>query len=67
MVDRITCTQYQHELDYAPIGHMLLTVSINQFQKDIDYWIELYKNKSEYLKEKERIGQQIIKELFKIS
>ncbi len=59
-IDRLQLTSYAYEPDFAPPGHTLLGISINQFNSDYDAWDELYKDREAYQQEKERIGQDIL-------
>lgn len=60
LINLLTMTHYSHEPDFAPNGHTLITVSINQFHDDYDAWHALYKEPIAYRQEKARIGEAVI-------
>lgn len=59
-VDRLQMTHYQHEPDFAPEGHTLITCSINQFSSDYDAWNVLAQDSKAYGQEKEKIGEAVM-------
>ena len=59
-VNLITITHYNHEPDFAPAGHTLITCSINQFNADYDAWHALSKDSKFYHREKSKIGEAVI-------
>ncbi len=54
-------THYGYEPDFAPKGHTAITFAINQFQRDLDFWEELEKDRKAYKEEKARIGAEVIR------
>lgn len=64
-IKRLPMTQHSHEPSWAPKGHTLITCDINQFYNDYEGWNSLYKDRSAYRKEKERIGNKVIETLEK--
>ncbi len=61
IIDRLQLTNYDYEPDFSPEGKTLFSVTINQFNSDYDAWDELYNNKGNYRKEKDRIGEEVVK------
>ena len=59
-IDLLTMTHYQHEPNFAPDGHTLITCSINQFHSDYEAWNALAKDSTAYRQEKERIGAAVL-------
>ncbi len=60
-LEYLQMTHYGYESDFAPEGHTAITVAINQFETELDWWEKLCENKSLYEKEKVRIGAEVIK------
>lgn len=60
-IDYLQMTHYGYEPNFAPKGHTVITVAINQFKPELDAWDDLVKNKEAYTKEKKRIGEAVIK------
>lgn len=58
-------TNYSYEEKFAPKGHSIITIAINQFEPELEKWENLIKNKGEYEKEKELIAQEVIRLLEK--
>lgn len=56
-------THYGYEPDFAPKGHTAITFAINQFQRDLDVWEELDKDRQAYKEEKTRIGKELIRSM----
>ena len=54
-------THYGYEPDFAPKGHTAITFAINQYQRDLDFWEELDKDRKAYKEEKARIGAEVIR------
>jgi phytoene desaturase len=54
-------THYGYESDFAPEGHTAVTFAINQFQPELEKWEELVQDRNAYKKEKNRIGQEVIR------
>jgi phytoene desaturase len=60
-IEHLQMTHYAYEPDFAPQGHTVITFAINQFQDELEAWEALYKDKEAYKKEKNRIGEAVIK------
>ncbi len=58
-------THYGYEPDFAPEGHTVITFAINQFQPELEKWEELAKDREAYNKEKNRIGEEVIRAMEK--
>ena len=54
-------THYGYEPDFAPDGHTAVTFAINQFQPELEKWEALVQDREAYNKEKNRIGQEVIR------
>ncbi len=61
IIDSLLMTHYGHEPGFAPEGHTVITVSINQFHRDFDAWDALAKDSKAYGQEKDRIGKAVLK------
>lgn len=59
-VEYLQMTHYAYEPDFAPNGHTVITVAINQFQPELEEWEALVKNREAYSREKVRIGEAVI-------
>ncbi|HYE10259.1 MAG TPA: NAD(P)-binding protein [Patescibacteria group bacterium] len=59
-IEYLQMTHYGYEPDYAPKGHTVITIAINQFEPELEAWELLVKNKEKYNKEKVRIGETVI-------
>ncbi|MGM0461516.1 MAG: phytoene desaturase family protein [Fibrobacterota bacterium] len=59
-ISRLTMKHFSHEPHFAPPGHTLLIYDINQFHDDYDAWNRLAQDKKSYMREKERIGQEVL-------
>ena len=59
-IEYLQMTHYGYEPNFAPHGHTVITVAINQFEPELEAWELLVKNKEEYNKEKTRIGEAVI-------
>lgn len=59
-IDKLQLTNYAYEPSFAPKGHTLFSVSINQFHSDYDVWHALYSDRKAYALEKERVGGDIV-------
>lgn len=60
-IENIQVTHYGYEPDFAPKGHSVITVAINQFAPELDAWEELVKDKQAYAREKKRVGEEVIR------
>ncbi len=60
-IEHLQMTHYAYERDFAPEGHTVITVAINQFEPELFAWEALAGNPEAYQKEKARIGEQVIK------
>jgi phytoene desaturase len=60
-IDYLQLTHYSYEPDFAPKGHTVMTVAINQFQSDLLEWENLIDDRSAYILEKARIGSEVIR------
>ena len=54
-------THYDYEADFAPEGHTVITFAINQFQPELEKWEALVQDREAYNKEKNRIGEEVVK------
>jgi len=54
-------THYAYKPNFAPEGHTVITFAINQFQPELEKWEELVKDREVYNKEKNRIGDEVIR------
>lgn len=54
-------THYGYESNFAPEGHTAITFAINQFQPELEKWEALVQDREAYNKEKNRIGQEVIR------
>jgi phytoene dehydrogenase-like protein len=59
-LDYLQLTHYGYESDFAPPGHTVMTLAINQFAPELDYWQEIYTDKESYGQEKRRIGELVL-------
>lgn len=59
-IEYLQVTHYGYEPNFAPKGHTVITVAINQFKPELDAWEDLVKDKEAYAKEKTRIGEAVI-------
>lgn len=59
-IKHLQMTHYGYEPDFAPNGHTVITVAINQFKPELDAWELLVNDKEAYTKEKTRIGKAVI-------
>lgn len=59
-IEHLQMTHYVYEKEFAPEGHTVITIAINQFQPELDTWETLVKNKNEYNNEKSRIGKEVL-------
>ncbi len=59
-VEHLQMTHYDYEPDFAPKGHTVITLAINQFQPELDEWEALVKDREAYSREKVRIGKAVI-------
>ena len=59
-IKHLQMTHYGYEPNFAPNGHTVITVAINQFKPELDAWELLVKDKEAYTKEKTRIGKAVI-------
>ncbi|WGM90262.1 MAG: NAD(P)/FAD-dependent oxidoreductase [Candidatus Bathyarchaeum tardum] len=59
-MEHLQMTHYGYEPRFAPKGHTVITVAINQFEPELLQWEKLSKDKKAYIKEKNRIGQAVI-------
>jgi phytoene dehydrogenase-like protein len=65
--NRMSVKNYAYEPGFAPEGKQIVQVLLGLREEAFDYWMELYKNKPEYLSKKEEIAnmlQKIIEERF---
>lgn len=60
-IEYLQMTHYGYESNFAPKGHTVITVAINQFKPELDSWEILVKEKEAYAAEKKRIGEVVIK------
>ena len=60
-IRHLQMTHYSSEPEFAPPGHTVLTFAINQFEPELDAWEVLVQDKEAYKREKERIGQAVIR------
>lgn len=60
-IDHLQMTHYSYEEDFAPEGHTVITFAINQYEEDLSKWEKLVENQEEYIKEKNRIGKELIR------
>lgn len=51
-VEHLQMTHYAYEPDFAPKGHTVITLAINQFQPELDKWEALVKDREAYSPEK---------------
>ncbi|MCW3490670.1 phytoene desaturase family protein [Dethiobacter alkaliphilus] len=59
-VDYLTLTHYDYEPGFAPEGHSVITVSVNQEAADYEVWQALSQDKGAYREEKGRIGEDVL-------
>lgn len=59
-IEYLQMTHYSYEPEFAPKGHTVITIAINQFKPELDGWEALSKDKEAYVKEKQRIGKEVI-------
>lgn len=59
-IEYLQMTHYGYEPNFAPDGHTVITVAINQFKPELDAWEVLAKDKEAYDNEKKRIGKAVI-------
>lgn len=59
-IDYLQMTHYGYEPDFAPKGHTVISVAINQFEPELDVWEVLVKDREAYTAEKTRIGKAVI-------
>ena len=59
-IEHLQMTHYDYEPDFAPKGHTVITLAINQFQPELDEWEALVKDREAYSREKVRIGEAVI-------
>lgn len=62
-IEHLQMTHYAYETGFAPKGHSVITVAINQFEPELVAWEKLSQDKEQYNKEKSRIGNEVIKAL----
>ncbi|MBI9032422.1 NAD(P)/FAD-dependent oxidoreductase [bacterium] len=62
-VTHLQMTHYAYEKEFAPEGHSIITLAINQFEPELLAWEELVKDEDQYKQEKKRIGREIIRAL----
>lgn len=62
-VEYLQMTHYAYEPDFAPKGHTVITVAINQFQPELDEWEALVNDREAYSREKIRIGEAVMEVL----
>ena len=60
-IEHLQMTHYGYEPDFAPAGHTVVTFAINQFEPDLQVWEELAKDPVAYRREKNRIGQEVLR------
>lgn len=60
---RLTLRNYSYGKNYAPKGHFVMQIFLQQRESDYDYFNSL--SKQEYEKEKSRISEQVTKEIVK--
>lgn len=58
--DYLQMTHYAYEPDFAPKGHTVITVAINQFEPELEAWEILAKDKQAYTQRKASIGEAVI-------
>jgi len=58
-IDRLAITHFSYEPSFAPMGKTIITVAINQFEKDVKDWFELHKDKEKYQNTKENLGNKV--------
>ena len=61
LTEYLQMTHYAYEPDFAPEGHTAITFAINQFQPELKKWEELISDREAYNKEKNRIGEEVIR------
>lgn len=59
-IEYLQMTHYDYEPSFAPNGHTVITLAINQFEPELEAWEILAKNREEYNKEKIRVGEAAI-------
>lgn len=62
-IEHLQMTHYTHEPEFAPEGHTVITIAINQFVVELEKWESLVQDKKAYHKEKGRMGEAIVKAL----
>lgn len=62
-IEHIQLTHYGYEPGFAPEGHTVMTVAINQFAPELEFWQGLYHDREAYRFEKERIGYAVLSAL----
>lgn len=59
-IDMFRIHSYSHESSFAPPGHTVITVPLDQEKEDYLFWENLYKNdNAAYRREKERIAKDV--------
>lgn len=59
-VKYLQMTHYGYEPNFAPKGHTVISLAINQFSPELDAWESLVKDMKAYAEEKKRIGEAVI-------
>ncbi|UNC92317.1 phytoene desaturase family protein [Candidatus Contubernalis alkaliaceticus] len=59
-IEHLQMTHYAYEPEFAPKGHTVITLAVNQFQPELDFWEALVIDNEAYAREKERIGRAVI-------
>lgn len=59
-IEHIQMTHYAYESSFAPEGHTVITVAINQFEPELLAWADLARTPEEYQREKNRIGEEVL-------
>lgn len=60
-IKHLQMTHYAYEKEFAPKGHSVIIVAINQFEPELTKWEKLIKDKEQYKQEKNRVGREVIK------
>lgn len=62
-VEHLQITHYHYEPCFAPVGHSVITVAINQFEPELQRWQDLGERRDAYREEKTRIGKEVARAL----
>ena len=64
-VDSIHLRDYSYDETISQKGNSVVSILINQFQEDYDYWKKVYQDKNAYRLEKQRIADDVIARIIK--